>query len=246
MIVLRRSLIFCLFFLSALVYVDAQEQAADRDLQVADIYHDAIEAYGVNPQLKNGVYYENFYYNAVGHPFLLEEGYQQGTVTYRDRHYDNVQLRYDIFSQQLLILHDGEEEVLQNYLAPEFVSDFSIGPLFFIKLDGPAGTPGFYQEVARGDGILCCYGWYKSRSENHEGNYMKYVFGDQKFRRYLVIGGEFTRYRTNRSFLRALPAEVRQEARAYIKANNIKVNHAGDDMMQELFRAISDESTGPQ
>lgn len=63
----------------------------------------AKEQFGIDPLLMNGIYYENPYYNSKGHPFLGDGEFYLGTVDFRNKHYKDVNLKYDIYNQQLII-----------------------------------------------------------------------------------------------------------------------------------------------
>lgn len=239
---LKSSIVsFCLIA-GTFMHMAAQETGT-QGMKYADIYRQTEELCGVNPLLRNGVYYEDFYYSAEGHPFFMDEGYLPGSVTYRGQKYNNVKIRFDIFSQQLLILHTGGKEIYENYLSEEFVTAFTIAGKHFKKLFPGKEQEGFYQVVAGDTQVLCCYQWLKARSEDHEGNYMKYVFGDQRVRRYLQVYGELNRYRNNRSFLKALPDGVRSDTRSYIRDHKLKVKKADDARMQELMSYIDERLT---
>ncbi len=243
MILLNRIIIsFCLLT-GLFLDLSAQETSGSQEAQYTEIYRQTEALVGVNPLLRNGVYYEDFYFNAEGHPFFTDEGYLAGSVTYRGQSYEDVKLRYDIFSHQLLILHDDGKEIFENYLSVEFITEFTIAGARFKKLLAGDEQEGFYQLVAGDERLLCCYHWIKSRSEDHEGNYMKYVFGEQRARRYLLMEGELKRYRNNRSFLKALPDGVRSSTRSYLRDHKLKVKKADDGRMQELLSFITGRLT---
>jgi hypothetical protein len=73
------------------------------------VYAAAKEKFGTDPLLMNGIYYENPYYNALGHPFLGDGEFYQGSVVFRNKRYEGVSLKYDIFHQQLIIEQSRED-----------------------------------------------------------------------------------------------------------------------------------------
>ncbi len=73
------------------------------------VYIAAKEKFGTDPLLMNGIYYENPYYNSKGHPFLGDGEFYQGSVLFRNKKYDNVNLRYDIYNHQLIIEQSRED-----------------------------------------------------------------------------------------------------------------------------------------
>ena len=73
------------------------------------VYDAAKEQFGTDPLLMNGIYYENPYYNAKGHPFLGDGDFYQGSVVFRNKKYEGVNLKYDIYNQQLIIEQSRED-----------------------------------------------------------------------------------------------------------------------------------------
>jgi len=204
--------------------------------ELKDVYDYTREVQGIHPQLKNGIYYEDLYYNAEGHPYIFEDSYYPGSVRFKNQLYEGLMLNYDIFDQRIILLHDKDAEKIQNYLAVEFISDFEINGLSFRKLTSNEGVEGFYQVVAESEKLLCCYSWYKSRSESLDGEYKKFVFSESKYRRYLVIDNDFHRYRNNRSFLQLFPKEQKDQIREYLRSRDIKVNKSDPEEINGLIQ----------
>lgn len=73
------------------------------------VYKAAKDKFGTDPLLMNGIYYENPYYNAKGHPFLGDGEFYQGSVVFRNKKYENVNLKYDIYNQQLIVEQSRED-----------------------------------------------------------------------------------------------------------------------------------------
>jgi hypothetical protein len=237
MVSFKRGFLITILFLSVYAFSRAQPTVPDREELFMEVVEASKENYGVNPLLQNGVFYENRYMTAEGHPFLLEDAFKSGFISFRNSRYEGVRLKYDIFTQQVVINHEQEGIVLQNYLSNEFIECFSIDERNFERIAFEDGNPGFYQVVFDGDDLACYYQWYKTRTESHEaGAYKIFVFSEDKLRRYLLIDGILTRYRNNRSFVKAFPKVIGKQVRVYLKEKGIKVDQADDQSMQSLLR----------
>lgn len=237
MVSCKRGFLITILFLSVYAFSRAQPTVPDGEVLFMEVLEASKNNYGVNPLLQNGVFYENRYMTAKGHPFLLGDVYKSGFISFRNSRYEGVSLKYDIFTQQVVINHEHEGIVLQNYLSNEFIDRFSIDGKNFEQVAFKDGSPGFYHVVFDGDDLACYYQWYKTRTESHEaGAYKIYVFSDDKLRRYLHIDRVLTRYRNNRTFVRAFPKESGKQIRVYLKEQGIKEDQADDQTMQSLLR----------
>lgn len=224
-----------LFFIS-FSGVQGQLTRQNEAEQFSNVHEAAVKEFGINPLLRIGIYYEDFYYNAKGHPFLLDNQYHSGSLEYQNVRYDNLKLKFDIFDKQLLILHEDGSENLQNYLSTEFIGAFSINGMKFRKLSMDDHDPSFFQIIEDGNEIMCCYQWYKTRSESREGEFKNFVFSESKLKRYLLINDVFYKYHNNRTFLKSFPVDLRVIIKSHLRSNSIKVDRAGDLIMSELIQ----------
>lgn len=107
-----------LLFITILTLGYSQTPAGEVQNDYQAIYNSVKEQFGIDPLLMNGIYYENPYYNAKGHPFLGDGEFYLGSVNFRNKKYENVNLKYDIYNQQLIIDQSREDSrgsvVFQN------------------------------------------------------------------------------------------------------------------------------------
>lgn len=263
-------LCLAIMFLSIFAAGSSQDSENAAVQQYQAVYDVAKDQFGIDPLLMNGIYYENPYYNAKGHPFLGDGEFYLGSVNFRNKQYDGANLKYDIYNQQLiidqsredsrssiifqnvryeglsikvdenskqiLINQDGGQPKIMNLLANEFVSEFTMDGMLFKKLDLQGEEVSYYQVLAEEKKIACYYYLYKNRFKSQdEGDRTIFVFSDMNVKRYLEIGGEISRFRKNASFLKPFPGESKGKIRNYLKSNNIKVNQADDQTMNELI-----------
>ena len=103
MLSIRRFLLSILLISAAYAALHSQVGADGSDAHFREIYNYTREKVDVKQKLNNGAYYENPYYNAIGHPFLNDGNFRDGAVVFRNSTFDHVSLKYDIFHQQLSI-----------------------------------------------------------------------------------------------------------------------------------------------
>ena len=230
------------------------------------ISNHAKERYGIDPLLVNGIYFENPYHNAKGHQFLHDGDFHQGSIIFRNKSYDDVRLMYDIYDQQIVFNHKhsdeiqislkgnelnsearlreqiankkkSEKDMITNYLANEFISEFWLSGSHYQKLNLENNEPKYYQVISDEGQIKCYYAWYKIRYKSYDkGDYLSYSFGESKFKSYLLIDTELNRYWSNRSFLKLFPDNAKSQIRSFLRTNKIKVNKADDSTIKEVIQ----------
>ncbi len=225
------------FFLSvgwtACIGQESRSSAAQTYSQV----YEATQAVLLNdPVIQNGVYYSYPYYNAIGHPFLDQKDFDIGSVVFREKLYMELSINYDLFNQQLILSREYEGVLQMNLLEIQFVSGFYLKDKQFIKADFQGGVPEFFQVIAETGTISCYYAWYKERREVRDsGNRSIFSFSDQKSRRYLYLGGQLTRFKNNKSFVKIFPDASRSLIKDYLRENQLLVLEASDQAMGSLI-----------
>jgi hypothetical protein len=201
------------------------------------IYKMATEKMDASCLLLNGIYYENPYFNAEGHPFLNDGGFHTGSIVYRNRRYEGIRMKYDIFHQQIVINPRPEEPLLMILLSNEFISEFWLEGLHFRK--DPDGGPGgsYLQVVWEEEQVRCYSSWYKLRYKSYrDGNLVSYRFTDHKQKRYLQVNGKISGYTGNRSFTGQFPDAVKDQVKEFLRSKSIRVNVADAETMKEVIR----------
>ncbi len=246
MISKRNRIVFIMAGLLVVMLSPAQDVDKNEDVSAKSMYLETIEKFGKDPLLRNGPFYEYPYHRSEGNPFLMDLQFRRGTLVYRNRVYDQIPLRYDVFHQQIIINQQQKEESVQILLHEAYLSEFSLAGMHFKKVSLENDEPTYCQIVANDGDLSCLYYWYKSRRESHDnGNYKIYVFSEPEKRAYLNIHGEFHKYRNNRTFTRAFPREARKEVRSYLRTRDIKVKKADDKIMQQVISFCSTIMNSP-
>jgi hypothetical protein len=233
-----RSLILSMsLFTAAHALLDAQTAAEGSESHFKEIYTYTREKVDVKQKLNNGAYYENPYYNAIGHPFLNDGNFQNGAVVFRNSTFDHVRLKYDIFHQQLLISPDPGDPMLMILLANDFVSTFWIGDSCFRKSSLTGADNTFFQVLLEEEHIILYRAWSKMRYKSFDdGENMRYRFSGRKQRDLLEVHGKMSNFSNNSSFLSLFSDSEKSQIKTYLKSNKIKVNKSSDNAIKEVVR----------
>jgi hypothetical protein len=227
--------VLSLFVLSFHPNVFAQALPHDASTDYNKLYKAVTEEYGFDQVLVNGIFYQDKYWNKVGHPFFLEDQLYKGTLLFRGKEYKSIEMKFDIYNQQLILYIQNNNSVVWIVPPNDFISAFSLGDKFFSKYNF-GGEPRFFQVISDTEKIKCLYYWYKKMHESYEnGRYITYEFFDSEKKSYLMLNGSFLIYRNNRSFIETLPGEIVAQVRKYIKSNHIRVNKSSDKEISELI-----------
>jgi hypothetical protein len=203
---------------------------------VADIHETALEVYNDKFQLQNGIYYEQPYYNATGHPFLDNGDFQKGTLVYRNRKYEGVKIKYDIFDQQLVISPDPGDPTLMILLSNEFIAEFWLGEKHFKNLSLQERRFSYYQVIMEEDNVSCFVTWSKKRYKSYDkGGRISYTFAQQDRDYCLIVNNILHEYRNNKTFLASFPGDTRVPINDYLKKNRVKVQKADRGTLNNLI-----------
>lgn len=195
------------------------------------------EKYGIDQQLTNGVYFEDTYRGAQGHPYLLSDEYVYGDVTFYGIAYTEIPLKYDLYAQRLVIYREEDPRVFSSILANQFVEEFNLYGLQFRKMTLQDKAPAFYQVVAETEALQCYYAWYRIRRESIDENDTKlYIFTEDMQRRYLVIDNEGYRYFNNWTFTRIFDSSLRRKIRSFLRKHDLKIQKATDEQVREVIQ----------
>jgi len=229
-------LMISLFLLNLCLSSYAQEHSPNtKDGYWNELYKSVVNEYGFDQVLVNGIHYEDGYWEKVGHPFLFEDQFYKGTLMFREREYQGVDIKYDIYKQQVIL------NIMQNnsiaWIIPpnDFISAFSLGDKLFVK-HAFQGVPRFYQVVFDTEELKCLYYWSKLRYDSDDKRgYNSSRFTNSERKTYLIVDDVLKKYSDNRSFVGLFPQEIQARIKQYIKHNKIKVAKSSDGEIQELL-----------
>jgi hypothetical protein len=230
---MKNTLISLLYLLNLSLSAYAQEYVPDTGADFRnELYKTVYNEYGIDQVLVNGICYEDEYMGTVGHPFLFENQFYKGTLTFREREYQGLDIKYDIYKQQLILYIRQNTSTAWIIPPNDFISAFTLGDKLFAKYTFD-GVPGFYQLIFDTRELKCLYYWSKSRFDSdHKRDYNSYSFTGSEKKTYLVVDDILKKYVDNRSFVRLFPRASQVQIKQYIKNNNIKVAKSSDAEMK--------------
>ncbi len=231
---------FLLLVLSALLFghLSSLAQLQNNDTSSAyyrKLYQSVQETYGIDQLLANGIFYEDKYPNQSSHPFLFEGQFYAGTITLRGKEYTGIDLKYDLFEQQLVLYINYNNSITWIIPPNDFISDFELNGKHFTKYNYQ-GESRFFQVVYDYEEFKCLYYWSKSKYDaDRSGLFNKVEFKNNPRKSYLVLDGKFFKYRNNNSFTKLLPRDIKPGVKNYLESQKIKVARCTDNTMIELL-----------
>jgi len=197
--------------------------------------------YGLDQELINGTLYYVLNVQHKGHPFFPEDKFYKGSITLRGKLYDQVQLKYDNYSQYLILAYtDFEERYNQLIINSIHVDSFCLGIHRFQSLVIAGHAQRFYQLIESGP-LTCYIHW------NREVHTLDYDYEFKYTHEYSApIGTYFIRYKnqiqafSNRnSFISVFPESLHREIRKYFRQHKLLFRKAGPAEIQNLLNFVS-------
>jgi hypothetical protein len=232
---MKYLLVFSLFILSISLTLFAQEQSHNTRTDYNKLYKSVIDEYGFDQVLDNGFLYDEKYYRKIGHQFFMKDQLYNGTLIYRGEVYKGVEMKFDIYNQQLVLSITNNNSI--EWIVPhnDFISAFSLGDKIFSKYN-IGGVTRFYQLVSDTGKVKCLYYWFKQRFDSENINYLGFSeFTESEKENYLLLDGSLIKYKNNRSFTKLFPNEIKARLREYIRKNHINVSKSSDEKIKELL-----------
>jgi len=197
--------------------------------------------YGLDQELINGFQYYTRNTQYKGNPYFPDDIFYMGSVTLRDVTYDNVQMRYDIFSQHLILAYtDFQERYNQLILNSIHVDSFYLGIYCYHNLLIAGQEERFYQLIKSGP--LSCYIHWKREIHSLDYDYdFKYTheYSSPTGTYYLRFRDQITPVPNRKSFISIFPESLHRELKKYFKRHHLLFREAGPAEIQNLLNFVS-------
>jgi hypothetical protein len=183
-----------------------------------DVYNEFIYK---QSRLYNGIEHAGYSIKIQGHAYFHQREMQTGTIVYDELEYANVPMLYDLFKDQVIVLHFNQFNLLG--LVSEKVKEFTLFNHHFIRLqiDSTSGSPlytGFYDELYKGQLTVLCKRIKKIEETIKDEVERKFIEPDLYF-----INKEHTYYAIkNYKHLIAALQNKAKEIKLYLRKNKIK------------------------
>ena len=213
---------------------------ASQQLLFDQIYSAAEKEYGINQELINGPLFENRNQDAKRHPYFFDYYSNQGSVIYRGKQYSNLNLRYDIYTQQLLLIYLFDSVEYKLHLQKEFITEFLIENKKFIKAAFGGGADAkFYQVIGEDLPIKLLYFWRKDLSNLYASNSDIKIFSSEQKDSFILMNNKLFGFNGNSAFARIFSSKTKTAIKRYFREKKIKVKLANDDEMELLMEFIN-------
>jgi len=192
------------------------------------------QAFGSNQELVNGIQFTNQYIRSEGHPYWQDEHFSTGSVCINDQWYEQVKIRYNLYSQRLeLEYHTPKGHMNQIMTVPENISAFLLGGYAFRRVQIGEDLPAYYQEIS--SGATTCYIMW---SRLLKGSRSSGTSFSPIAREYWVQQGEhWMNFKNRKSYLRAFPKEQKNAFKKLLIQQDFHFQRASTEEMVELLVA---------
>lgn len=194
--------------------------------------------FGSDELLVNGRPYFPINLEAKGHPFYLSDEYQSGILYVKDRVFDNVDLRYNVEKDQLLLRQElNNSAIVEISFTSSLVDSFYLHAMFFIndKHVGINKGATYLKRLFKGR-----YSLYEKRKKVFYSIYTEIApFGrySDAQKTYFIqnIGGSFTEIKNKRAFLKFF-GKHKKSLRRFMKKHSIRFGKATDEEFYILMK----------
>ncbi|MEN8248978.1 MAG: hypothetical protein ABFS32_08600 [Bacteroidota bacterium] len=219
-------------------------QMGAQPLRAADPDADSLSRYiqikyGLDQELVSGFQYYVRFPQYKGDPFFPEDAFFEGTVSLRGLLYDNVRLKYNSFSQSLILeytdLRDGYNLLRLNN---SHIDSFRLGTHRFQKLSLFSEEPVFYQ-VFSSVQVTCYIHWKKDIQSINNSIQYTHVYTRPLGTYYLNYGDRIHDFTNRKSFMAIFTGSMQAEIKKYFKRQHFSFRKAGPADIQNLLIFIS-------
>jgi len=224
---------FCIFFIFCTSKAFSQYDASSLDLDGdVSIWFD--QQFGIdNTQLVLGTY-QKIQLSVNSHPFFIDKYWIKGSLAYRGQKFQNINMRYDIFQDYVIITHPTNL-TLSNQpirLFNEELESFELEGHTFLNLSDLVEGKGIYESLFKGEKLHFVSKRVKefaveSNSENAEYKTFDYY--------YIVRKNELNRIKNRKSFIKLYP-DLKKEIKKFTISNGLSGNMKNEHSMIQLAK----------
>jgi hypothetical protein len=194
--------------------------------------------YGLDQTLYNGKKY-NYCppAGARGNQNLFSPDYIDGSVTINGKCYQDINLNYDLFNQQLLLKYadkQGAGNIIE--VSKAWLLGFRLGMMNFEFLNLEK-EPRFFQVLGEGP-VRILYYWRKNLDVDGTVGSYHLTFTRAARDSYVLMDGQLKPFRTKRSLVGLFSPGYRPEIKSYLRKNKVNLRKASDQVMAELITFI--------
>lgn len=150
--ILRKDTILTAIFLFVFACSFSQSLSPPEKNSTIDIINYAEGAYGLDDRLVNGKVYYPLHHFAKGHPYFINANYKTGTLYIKGNTYKNVDIIYNIESDEIILKARFKDGLTTNILLnSNFIDSLIIDKHFFINSSIISNNSiGFLEQLYKG------------------------------------------------------------------------------------------------
>ncbi len=225
----QRFLLFIILLFS--IQVNAQE------LDLKKLIDSTNSFYGASDLLNLGEIYRPEHVYARGHPYFVTDEYAPASITVSNTSFENVQARYNIEMDKLIIKARTHTGLIVNMITKEdWVSSFMINNHFFLnltKIYPGKDVQGYCEQVYKGEKTFFIK-YKKKFIDYYDDNTPLGFFSVLKIEKYIYDKGAFIPVDTKKAFLKQY--SDKKSINKFMKTNKIKYSKASSDQLKMLMQ----------
>lgn len=191
-------------------------------------------ALGSNQELVNGIQFTNQYIRSEGQPYWINGGFKTGSICINDHWFEQLQLRYNLFSQKLELGYLTPEGYMNQIITvPENISDFVLEGYLFRRLLIGEEAASYYQVVSWG-ASTCYVRWSKDLKGSRSSGTS---FSQIKRKYWMLQEDQWISFKNQRTFLGAFPKELKSDLKKLLFQLDYNFQDASAGEMVALLKA---------
>ncbi len=195
--------------------------------------------YGLDQELYKGIQYYKRYMQYKGDPCFPDDHYYTGSVTLKGITYSDLQLKYDCYSQHLILGYtDFRKQYNELIINSIHIDSFSLGNYHFrnTALSDPRVL--FYQVLESGP-VTCFVHWNREIHTTHNDLRYPYEYTGPIGAYYIAYRDRIYSVTNRKNFVLIFPEPLQQEIKRYFRRHRLRFRDVGPDEIQDLLNFVS-------
>ena len=195
--------------------------------------------YGLDQELFNGYQYFKRYIKYKGDPFYPKDVFYEGSVTIGGKGYDQLHLKYNCFSQFLVLEYtDYQGRYNQLRLNNALIDSFRLGNDRYQKISLSGKEPLFCQVLESSHASAYIH-WKKMINATSDDLQYSHEYSRPLGTYYIQYQGEMYPFTNRKTFLSVFPESMVPEIKKYLRNQAWSFKDAGPGEIQNLLNYVS-------
>jgi hypothetical protein len=195
--------------------------------------------YGLDQELYNGIQYQKHNLQYKGDPCFPDDHFYVGSVTLKGITYHDLQLKYDCYSQHLILGYtDFKKQYNELIINSILIDSFSLGDYCF-KNTALSDPRVLYYQVLESGPVTCFVHWNREIHPTHNDLRYLYEYTGPIGAYYIAYRGRIFAVTSRKTFLLIFPQALQPQIRKYFRKHRFRFRDAGPGEIQSLLDFIS-------